>query len=79
MPVLRNALQESGIHLAQSSVGQEYHGDQQSGGDDRHSSNSADAVAPAGGISGVNISTDTISRPAALHDARARGGIDTFA
>ncbi len=79
MPVLRNALQESGIHLAQSSVGQEYHGDQQSGGDDRHSSNSADAVASAGGISGVNISTDTISRPAALHDARARGGIDTFA
>lgn len=79
MPVLRNALQESGIHLAQSSVGQEYHGDQQSGGDDRHSSNSADAVAPAGGISGVNISTDTISRPVALHDARARGGIDTFA
>ncbi|HCT4929180.1 TPA: flagellar hook-length control protein FliK [Morganella morganii] len=79
MPVLRNALQESGIHLAQSSVGQEYHGDQQSGGDDRHSSNSADAVASAGGISGVNISTDTISRPAALHDARVRGGIDTFA
>ena len=79
MPVLRNALQESGIHLAQSSVGQEYHGDQQSGGDDRHSSNSADAVTSAGGISGVNISTDTISRPAALHDARARGGIDTFA
>lgn len=79
MPVLRNALQESGIHLAQSSVGQEYHGDQQSGGDDRHSGNSADAVASAGGISGVNISTDTISRPAALHDARARGGIDTFA
>ncbi|MEZ2635399.1 flagellar hook-length control protein FliK [Morganella morganii] len=79
MPVLRNALQESGIHLAQSSVGQEYHGDQQSGGDDRHSGNSADAVASAGSISGVNISTDTISRPAALHDARARGGIDTFA
>ncbi|MBW5406976.1 flagellar hook-length control protein FliK [Morganella morganii] len=79
MPVLRNALQESGIHLAQSSVGQEYHGNQQGSGDGRHSSGSADGIASAGGISGVNISTDTLVRPAALHDARARGGIDTFA
>ncbi|WP_368937819.1 flagellar hook-length control protein FliK [Morganella morganii] len=79
MPVLRNALQESGIHLAQSSVGQEYHGNQQSSGDDRHSGGSADGITSAGSISGVNVSTDTLVRPAALHDARARGGIDTFA
>ncbi|HHV7360850.1 flagellar hook-length control protein FliK [Morganella morganii] len=79
MPVLRNALQESGIHLAQSSVGQEYHGNQQGPGDDRHSGGSADGIASGGSISGVNISTDNLVRPAALHDARARGGIDTFA
>ncbi|HAT1513610.1 TPA: flagellar hook-length control protein FliK [Morganella morganii] len=79
MPVLRNALQESGIHLAQSSVGQEYHGNQQGSGDDRHSGGSADGIASAGSISGVNISTDNLVRPAALHDARVRGGIDTFA
>lgn len=79
MPVLRNALQESGIHLAQSSVGQEYHGNQQGSGDDRHSGGNADGIASAGGISGVNISTDTLVRPAVRHDARARGGIDTFA
>lgn len=79
MPVLRNALQESGIHLAQSSVGQEYHGNQQGPGDDRHSGGSADGIVSGGSISGVNISTDNLVRPAALHDARARGGIDTFA
>lgn len=79
MPVLRNALQESGIHLAQSSVGQEYHGNQQDSGDGRHSSSGTEAVTAAGGISGVNLSTDPLVRPAALHDARARGGIDTFA
>ena len=79
MPVLRNALQESGIHLAQSSVGQEYHGNQQGSGDDRHNGGSADGITSAGSISGVNVSTDTLVRPAALHDARARGGIDTFA
>lgn len=79
MPILRSALQESGIHLAQGSVGQDNAGSQsnahsQSGtGSDNHST----ANLSSGGSKAVNLENS----PAVSVDlaVRARGGIDTFA
>lgn len=79
MPVLRSALQESGINLAQSSVGQEYHGDQQNPGEGQNARQSGESLSAAGNITGLNIQGDTTVSRVAHSAALARGGIDTFA
>ncbi|KAA8717511.1 flagellar hook-length control protein FliK [Morganella psychrotolerans] len=79
MPVLRSALQESGINLAQSSVGQEYHGDQQNSGEGQNARQSGESLSAAGNITGLNIQGDTTVSRVAHSAALARGGIDTFA
>ncbi|WP_413496200.1 flagellar hook-length control protein FliK [Morganella psychrotolerans] len=79
MPVLRSALQESGINLAQSSVGQEYHGDQQNRGNGQNAGQSGESLSAAGNITGLNIQGDTTVSRMAHSAALARGGIDTFA
>ncbi|HCM61870.1 MAG TPA: flagellar hook-length control protein FliK [Morganella sp. (in: Bacteria)] len=79
MPVLRSALQESGINLAQSSVGQEYHSDQQNQGNGQNAGQSGESLSAAGNITGLNIPGDTTVSRVAHSAALARGGIDTFA
>lgn len=79
MPVLRSALQESGINLAQSSVGQEYHGDQQNPGNGQNAGQSGESLSATGSISALNIPGDTTASRVAHSAALARGGIDTFA
>lgn len=78
MPVLRNALQESGIHLAQSSVGQDNlsnssgSGQQGSGRHDVHINDSQSSI----GIAGVSESDTHVL---AKNVASRQGGINTFA
>lgn len=79
MPVLRSALQESGINLAQSSVGQEYRGDQQNQGNSQNAGQSGESLSAAGSITALNIPGDTSVSRVAHSAALARGGIDTFA
>ncbi|SPY77216.1 flagellar hook-length control protein FliK [Providencia rustigianii] len=77
MPILRNALQESGIHLAQGSVGQE-NTSSQSGAEQQsnqrdgqlHSTHPSVGVV---GISEANTSTSHTKLPT------RQGGINTFA
>lgn len=79
MPVLRSALQESGINLAQSSVGQEYRGDQQNQGNGQNTGQTGESLSAAGSITALNIQGDTTVSRVAHSAALARGGIDTFA
>ena len=79
MPVLRSALQESGINLAQSSVGQEYRGDQQNQGNGQNTGQTGESLSAAGSITTLNIPSDTTVSRVAHSAALARGGIDTFA
>lgn len=78
MPVLRNALQESGIHLAQGSVGQDNLGnssDNQQHNTHQHDGHIQATHATAGtvGISEANASV------AAQKSVSRQGGINTFA
>lgn len=76
MPVLRNALQESGIHLAQGSVGQDNFNNPS---DSNHQAERQQSLASSNttlvGIANSEPSSLTSAQPV----ARARGGIDTFA
>lgn len=76
MPVLRNALQESGIHLAQGSVGQDnFNGQSGSNHQAEHQQNVASSSTTLVGIASSEPSSMASTQPV----ARARGGIDTFA
>lgn len=78
MPVLRSALQESGIHLAQGSVGQE--NSHHHAGGEQQSSHSHDgqiqATHPSVGVVGISEANATV--PAKNGHVR-QGGISTFA
>lgn len=77
MPILRNALQESGIHLTQGSVGQDNfnHSSDSNGQTGKEHENH---LHPGSGLSGITDG-DTSIVTQAQSIIRARGGIDTFA
>ncbi|EKT62211.1 flagellar hook-length control protein FliK [Providencia burhodogranariea] len=77
MPILRNALQESGINLTQGSVGQDNlnHSSDSNGQTGKGHENHLHAGSALGGIAGGDASIIT----QAQSTIRARGGIDTFA
>lgn len=77
MPILRNALQESGIHLTQGSVGQDNlnHSSDSNGQTNKGHENHLHAGSVLGGIA----NGDTRIVPQVQSTIRARGGIDTFA
>lgn len=77
MPILRNALQESGIHLTQGSVGQDNfnHSSDSNGQTGKEHENHLHAGSGLSGITGGDTSIVTQAQSI----IRARGGIDTFA
>ncbi|MEX9461436.1 flagellar hook-length control protein FliK [Providencia vermicola] len=77
MPMLRNALQESGIHLAQGSVGQDNFSDQN--GSDAHSQNSHEHQLHTRHSVGGIVNSDSVTATHITSIAHSRGGIDTFA
>ncbi|USR66406.1 flagellar hook-length control protein FliK [Providencia stuartii] len=79
MPVLRSALQESGIHLAQGSVGQENLNHQSDGsqqGSQQHRDGQIQATHPSVGVVGISEANATVS---AKTTHVRQGGISTFA
>lgn len=79
MPVLRSALQESGIHLAQGSVGQENLNHQSDGsqqGSQQHRDGKIQATHPSVGVVGISEANATVS---AKTTQVRQGGISTFA
>ncbi|WP_275075478.1 flagellar hook-length control protein FliK [Providencia rettgeri] len=79
MPVLRSALQESGIHLAQGSVGQENLNHQSDGsqqGSQQQHDGQIQATHPSVGVVGISESNATVSTKTTQV---RQGGISTFA
>ncbi|HGN1705333.1 TPA: flagellar hook-length control protein FliK [Providencia rettgeri] len=78
MPVLRSALQESGIHLAQGSVGQDNLNHQSD--NSQHTSHQNDgqiqAAHPSVGVVGISEANVTVSP---ITTVSRQGGINTFA
>lgn len=77
MPILRNALQESGIHLAQGSVGQDNFSDQSNA--DTHSEQGHEKNLYGGQTLSSVTSTEMAAVSPTTSTIRTRGGIDTFA
>ncbi|MDV5225097.1 flagellar hook-length control protein FliK [Providencia rettgeri] len=76
MPILRNALQESGIHLAQGSVGQDTPNGQS--GSNKQTNHQQSLPSSSATLVGIASSESSLT-PSAQPVTRARGGIDTFA